>query len=292
MRKIALAFFLILLSGTLVFYIKNGRLAFHPKKRFLSQLTDNDALRHLCRAAIGQPDRFATFKSDPVFTLFYENATQKEGEEIAEYLLTHAQPLFSTPALEVLRQIDAIGGPATYSYPNIGSVSPSSLRTLKIVHDLQAHFGNLDGLKIAEIGAGHGTLCTLLKTLYPSIQYTIVDAPYLFSLAQKNLGLLGISGVDFLPIQEAEERSFDLVISDHAFTESGKALQQALFQKLIRRSPRGYFVCNFFPKHFRVYPWKREELLKKFMKLPVEIELLPEYPESSKEDFILLWKPL
>lgn len=284
-----ITFLLILLAGVSLLYIKNGRLAFTPKKKLLTQLSDNEAFRHICRSAVVSPQVFSHFKRDPVYTLFHENVSEEQGRELCSYLQTHAPQFLKGELIEKFRAEDQLGGPNTYEYEDIGTFSPSTLRAIKIAHDIEEHFGSLNGRKVIEIGAGHGAQCKILRDLYPDIEYTIVDQPDALELAKKALTLLGISNVRFVTPDQLPHESFDLVLSTYTFTESGSGLQERYFKQIIKHSKQGYLVCNFFAKHFRVRPWNKEQLLKRFMALPVELELLPELPQTGKDNFVLIW---
>ena len=291
MRKTYTFLFLFfLVGGSLFLYIQNGRLAFRPKKKLFTQLTDNEAFRHFCRGAVANPAIFESFKRDPVYTLFYENVSAEQGKELYGYLKTHASHLFQEDLIEKFRGEDRLGSPITYFYDEIGSFSPSTLRAIKVAHDIETHHGSLEGFKVIEIGAGHGSQCKILTDLFPGIEYTIVDLPEALELAKKTLGALGVKGIRFLTPDQLQNESCDLVLSNYTFTESGASLQERYFKQIIRQAKRGYLTCNFFPKHFRVRPMKKEQLLKKFMTLALELEFLPEFPQTGTGNFLLIWK--
>lgn len=289
-RKMIVAFLIFVLASGAFLYVKNGRLALTPKKRLLTQLSDNEAFRHICRSAIVNPQVFSEFKRDPVYTLFHENVSLEQGRELYTYLESHAPDFLNAERMEKFRTEDSLGGPITCSLGEIGEISPTTLRAIKIAHDIQTHFGSLQGCKVIEIGAGHGLQCKILRDLYPEVDYTIVDLPDSLELAKKTLTLLGVNGVHFVTPDQLPSGQFDLVLSTYTFTESGMGLQERYFKKLIKNAKQGYLLCNFFGKHFRVRPWNREQLLKKFMTLPVELELLPEMPQTGPDNFVLVWR--
>lgn len=101
-----------------------------------------------------------------------------------------------------------------------------------------------------------------------------------------------MQNVHFLTPGQISAQPYDLVISNYTFTESGAALQSLYFDKLLRHANSGYLTCNFFAKHFRVRPWTREGLLKKFSGLPVQLQLLNEEPQTGKDNFVLIWKKI
>jgi hypothetical protein len=289
MKKIILLTLLFAIGGGLFLYVKNGGLRLKPKKKIYSQLTDNEAFRHFCRKALASPEIFASFKQDPIYTLFYENVSEAQGKALYSYLEREAPHLLQPQQIEKFQTEDQIGTPTTYVYPSIGSFSPSTLRAIQVAHDLEQHFGNLNGKKVVEIGAGHASLCKILIDLFPEIDYTIVDLPEALQLAQKTLQALGIHKVRFLTTGELQKEQIDLLISNYTFTESGSALQRHYFDTLVRQAGAGYLTCNFFAKHFRVRPWNRRQLLQKFQSLPSSIEILPEFLQTGPENFVLIW---
>ncbi len=281
-----------LLSGATALYVKNGRLGFKSKKKSASQVTNVEAFRHFCKNAVASPQLFAHFKSDPIYTLFYENASEEEGRVHLSLIGQRTPELLSPAILEKVSLNDTLGSPKTYHFEGAGTFSPTTLRYLKVASDLKRSFQSLDGMKIIEIGGGYGGQCKILFDLFDIASYTIIDLPEGLELTKKYLQALGVtSRVHFLKPTQVESQECDLLISNYGFTESSAALQSHYFDALLRRAPRGYMTCNFFYKHFRVRPWTKEGLLKKLSSLPIKMHVLPEEPQIGEENFVVIWSP-
>lgn len=87
----------------------------------------------------------------------------------------------------------------------------------------------------------------------------------------------------------AQIQECDLVISHYGFSESHKSVQKNYLDHLIAKSKMGYLVCNSVPKHFRVRPYPRAELLKKLKSKGIKAAATAEAPLMAKDNFVITW---
>ena len=78
-----------------------------------------------------------------------------------------------------------------------------------------------------------------------------------------------------------------MLFSDYGFTESNAHLQKKYLAQLALHAKKGYLVCNFVPRHFRVRPLSKQRLLKNFEGL--DYRIVPEEPKTGKDNFVLIW---
>jgi hypothetical protein len=78
---------------------------------------------------------------------------------------------------------------------------------------------------------------------------------------------------------------YDLVISNYAFTECTRTVQEIYFDTVLARSARGYLTCNVISSP-KWAPFSREELLDR---LPGS-RVLPERPLTHERNFVLVWE--
>ena len=79
------------------------------------------------------------------------------------------------------------GGGVIYDYSPIGKISPSTLRYIKVLSDLILYFGNLDNLRICEVGVGYGGQARIINSIFTPHSYDFVDLNAVLLLAQKYL---------------------------------------------------------------------------------------------------------
>jgi hypothetical protein len=83
---------------------------------------------------------------------------------------------------------------------------------------------------------------------------------------------------------EMESRAYDLVVSNYAFTELPRSIQESYLQRVILRSSRGYITYNeITPPRFRSY--KAEELLA----LIPRATRVKEEPLTHPKNCIIVW---
>jgi putative sugar O-methyltransferase len=286
LRKLLTIFSLLALLLLLGGYYRNG---LKSKPKLNQQVTGIAEFRDLCRSAANDEHEFAQFKHHPIYTLFFENVTAEEGRTMIERIQAKAPDLLTPQLLEKYRTTDQIGKPTVFSYDQLGSFSPATLRYLKIIADLRDQFGSLDGLHIIEIGGGHGSLCKLIHDVATPASYTLINNADTLALAKKTLQAHGLNQVHFIAPEALKKGHYDLVISDYGFTESSKTLQQRYFSHILNQAERGYLTCNFFAKHYRVRPLSREKLLHKLSKQKPSLTLAEEEPATGPENFVALW---
>ncbi len=208
-----------------------------------SSLTDTRKYRAFCRLASRDDAIFASFRAARIYVDMVENAKREDGEQsLASLLARH--PGYSA-WFEEFRRNDSVGGPRTEHFEGFGHWSPTTLRYVKILGDLESMFGDLGGMHIVEIGAGYGGQCRLILARFPSASYSILDLPEPGALAARYLAQLGQRGVAVNPpAEELRARPIDLLISNYALSEIRRSVQQGYLEQVVARGRRGYMLWN------------------------------------------------
>ena len=138
---------------------------------------------------------------------------------------------------------DVVGQPILFETPE-GLISGTTLRYLKVLQDLDNK--NILNGNIVEIGAGYGGQARLILALSKHkrsiTSYLTVDlrGPSLLQ-AKYNKDIKKFRSVDF---DELEKQTPNLVISNYAFSELTKDIQQIYLDKVIHPSNSGYLTYN------------------------------------------------
>lgn len=288
MKKTLLFLSLISLTFLGGFYYTKHK---HHAKKTVRTVTDNESYLQFCHQAALHEEIFKHFKRHPVYTLMQEGDSFEEGKQYAQLLANQFSDRITPDLLERFRGNDLLGFPRCHVFEGLGPFSPTTLRYIKIACELKELFGSPDGLRVVQIGGGYGGQCKILSDLFHFKSYTLIDHPESLALAKKYLDQLQVSSVEFVSLDEIPENGhFDLVISDFSFTESSATLQKKLLTQVLSKSKRGYLICNFVPKHYRVRPLAKEELLKEFKSKNISYELFSETPPTGKDHFVIAWK--
>lgn len=146
-------------------------------------------------------------------------------------------------------------------------------------------FGSLDGFNIAEIGVGYGGQCVTLGKLFDMNNYELFDLEPALGLANKYIQntRLNISiGNHAAPIKLPNK--CDLLISNYAFSELVRNLQDDYFTKIIQSSMRGYVIYNHIsPPEFRSLT------AKEFASKIPGAEIFREIPITHPENVLVVW---
>jgi hypothetical protein len=85
-------------------------------------------------------------------------------------------------------------------------------------------------------------------------------------------------------MNELPPADYDLVISNYAFTELSRELQDVYLRKVILRSKRGYITYNqLTPPHYRSYD--RDELVE----IIDGARVIPEAPLTWENNCVIVW---
>ncbi len=226
--------------------------------------------------------KFQKFRSSPVYQRVLEHVTKEHGEEYLKEIAKNSELLGQ---MEAFKRNDLYGGPPLSYYSGIGWVSPTTLRYVKVLADLTNFFGTLDGLKICEIGVGYGGQCRVINARFNPSSYLLIDLKPVLMLAQRYLDSYVLSSTTrYRTMNELESSKSDLVISNYAFSELPREIQEVYMRKVLLKSARGYLTVNdLAPPDFRSY--KREELLET---IPGS-RAIAEIPSMDSRNYVLIW---
>jgi hypothetical protein len=235
----------------------------------------------VCRKAAIHSETFATFRSSPSFTTILEHVSEDQGREYLGHLSPHGRAL--TGIAEAAKN-DTVGGPALMHLDSGLVISPTTLRYLKVADDLELLFGGLDGADVLEIGIGYGGQCRILDSLFKIRSYTLVDLKPVLGLADEFLSHFPLRcTVRFATMNELEARDYGFLLSNYAFTELSREVQDAYFSKVLLNTHRGYITYNeISPPDFQ--SMTREELCQRLRAHVVE-----EKPLTHPRNCIIVW---
>ena len=114
----------------------------------------------------------------------------------------------------------------------------------------------------------------------------MVDLEGPLKLAEKYLNNLSVKNTRFVPFNELKDDvEYDLLISNYAFSECERSIQDMYFEKAIKNSKRGYLVWNFLAKREGIDTYDIKELQNKIKGSMV----IPAKPYSFSENRIFFF---
>jgi putative sugar O-methyltransferase len=245
------------------------------------------------RSAVENEDAFGRFKRLQSIAGAIEGVNAKQGAEYRDIVLRQTPDLLNH--LDKFRSNDTIGSPVTAPYPE-GQMSPTTWRYIKVLSDLHMLFGSLEGWDVAEIGVGYGGQCKIINDVDRVAHYTMYDLEPVQRLAQKYLRhaqspvIDHLSLPDFRRLGHEEAKTFDLAISNWAFSECSRAMQDTYIAHVLRRSRRGYLTYNQISHFFGVDSYRKGDIIEA-LGFPAELmhEGLNIKVNEAMDNFVLHW---
>lgn len=199
----------------------------------------------ISREAATKYQNYLTFRSNSHYLKILIANSKEYGQKILDHLLVTQPELISK--LHIVRKNDQLGSPVTYDYGKYGRLATDSLRYLNSIATIQKQFPDLQkDWKMVELGGGYGGLCYLLSQLVGFGEYTFLEVPEVLMLAhrylkeEKKLENVTLGMADDLEPKE----SYDLLISDYAFSELDEECMEKYTERWLRKCKRVYLSMN------------------------------------------------
>jgi len=223
-----------------------------------TSLSDNQAYPQVCITASHDYKFFNNFRRHPSYKQILEHVTKEQGSAYLQ-ILANDPDIFAD--MNIFKLNDNYGNPEMYEYPDIGLISPTTLRYIKVLTDIKKYFQPADNLNICEIGVGYGGQCRIIDAYYKPATYCLVDLQPVLALTQRYLDNFILNSViSYKTMNELDSKLYDLVLSNYAFTELPRSVQDIYLRKVILNAKRGYITYNeITPIEYNSY--KSDELL-------------------------------
>ena len=253
-----------------------------------SSVSDMGRYPLVCYLASKDEQMFKVFKRNGIYRRILEHVTYEQGKNYLDVINEYG--MLTASDWQEFAKNDLYGNPLTFTYSINGgtiTLSPTTIRYTKVLCDILKLFDTGSIKSIAEIGVGYGGQCRLIRSKLPHAMYTLFDLPEVLGLVEKYLKHYpecreNIRYVDGGHIYLDDE--YDLVISNYAFSELQREVQDMYLDKIILRSKRGYITYN--PLSHRILGgYSDDELLKK---IPDSVRL-EERPLTFNGNCIIVW---
>lgn len=238
-----------------------------------------------CLSAVRHPEVFEKFRRYRQIASICDHVSLEHGRGYLEEINKHID--WDQHITNCLHKLDSIGAPRKFHFKPYGEFSPTLLRYLKVNLELTKLVCSLNKINIVEIGVGFGGQAAMINMLNRPASYGLVDLEPVIELARKYLKELQIVG-NFYSMNGLNPSSIDmpidLVISNYAFSELPRSLQQKYLETVILESRCGYITWNNLSEREQD-GFSCGELLR----LIPKSQILPEYPLTARGNVIITW---
>lgn len=249
-----------------------------------TSLSDDGRYLSVCAAAATDPLVFASFRRSRAYVRILEHTTHDQGAEYFRIIARDSPHLLEE--IDRFRANDNFGGPRLSNYPEVGRISPSTLRYVKVLSDLERMFGHLTGADVVEIGVGYGGQCRIITSHWAVRSYTLIDLDPVLDLARAYLSRFETkTRLTFASPSSVEPGTYDLCLSNYAFTELTREVQRDYARRVVAGSRSGYMTCNFISAAFGLDSFDRSELVR----IHSGTSWVPEEPRTHFDNAILVW---
>ena len=200
--------------------------------------SDNGNYPNFCEVAANDPKIFDEFRNHTIYKGVVETVSEDDG-------LDYLNKAFKlNPLKDSLLEFctnEYVGSQKVFNYRKsfLGKsfkISGTTARYIKNLSDLIDLFGDLSGLNIAEIGGGYGGLCKIISNKFNFKSYTLFDLPSCLNLSRRFLEFFNVKNVYYKTENNINDNEcFDLVISNYAFSELNRNLQNIYYNKIIKK---------------------------------------------------------
>jgi putative sugar O-methyltransferase len=249
----------------------------------------SDSEKTFYLAAVDQiltnPEIFARFRGIHDYREILEHVNYKLGKKYLDKIqsataeINHLLPSF--------KKNDLVGNPRRYKYKSFGLISPTTLRYISVAVEIKNLFGShLD--KVVEIGGGYGGQASILSKMNFYESYEIYDLPEVQELARRFLTLQDIADVTFPGLSNSKSSRYDLVISNYAFSELPRQLQEKYIFEILLNSDRGFLIMNSGRSNKSGRSTGKVSIEEIRGLLPY-IEVLEETPKTGPDNYLIVW---
>ena len=196
------------------------------------------------RKLLGDEALLSNFRRKYDYREILEHVSFSLGKQYLDLIKSSMPDSYNQLLLENLRN-DSFGNPYRYKYSEKLCISPTTLRYIYTAIDIERTIGLGRNESVVEIGVGYGGQAAVLESLYEVSNYDAFDLPEVISLA--NIYLKKINSrirFDSRDIHRAQDKAWDIVISNYAFSELNKDLQVRYLDTILSKTSRGYMIMN------------------------------------------------
>ena len=252
--------------------------------------SDNGEYPELALKAALDPATFSVFRRHHKYTSILEHVSRKEGEQYLN-IIREEYKMKDDEIFQILKPLMEVGNPKLLRIKGLSNkISTTGLRYLKIALDIKKITGSKIG-NVVEIGCGYGGQAIILDQLLQIESYTFYDLWQVNLLIKRFIENSNFSSeYTISTIREDSlncRNSWDFCISNYAFSELPKAIQEIYINKIINKTRKGFMLMNsgVSGKFGNVINFSQKELLNTIKNASIHDEI----PLTYVDNYLLTW---
>ena len=248
-----------------------------------TSISDGSSYRRVVEDAFLDDEVFSKFRCNEDYFGILDHVSYAQAKEYKGILDQRASRAIQD---DFVKQFSTIGSPLTF--PKLGysfEVAPTLFRYLKVASDLEVLFGEKALNRVGEIGIGFGGQVAVLARLKIGSSFSLYDLPEVNNLARKFIDALELEGsVDFFDGRQPAPSDLDLVVSNYAFSELTREIQDSYIESVLRNASAGYITWNDLSES-KLDGYSVEDI----MAMVPGAEIFEERPLTHPTNLILAW---
>ena len=254
-----------------------------------SNLSDSQVSFYIdnIREILKSEDKLERFRRSYDYREILEHVNYKLGNQYLEQIKVELPESWERTVL-VNKVNDIFGNPYTYNYRKIGLISPTTLRYVYTAIEINRQLEIKPQDSVVEIGIGYGGQSAVMQRLFGIERITVFDLQEVQELARLYLRKIG-SPIELIDGNLKLQDSWDLAISNYAFSELPRELQLWYLEHVLARAQKGYMVMNSGMTNFtgRSSGKLRIEEIKEYIP---NLVIASEQPKSGPDNYVAIWK--
>ena len=279
-------------SLDLLFRIRNKVRRYMLGKTVFSatnQTSDSEDTFYLdaVRSSLSSPNLFRNFRRNFDYREILEHVSYSLGLKYFTLGVDRSSDFLMI--LEKSRRVDEIGNPIRFTYRGVGLCSPTLIRYSYVASEIRRIFDFNNINTIAEIGSGYGGQSAVLQSLQSFSDYIIYDLPEVAELTKKFIWETNPTfKCNIGDLESTYELRLDLLISNYAFSELPRSIQELYLDKVITKAQRGYMIMNSGRTNHTGRSAGKMTLTEIAEYLP-GMYVIEEDPLTSQDNYIIYW---
>lgn len=231
---------------------------------------------------------FRKFRKNFYYRQILEHVNYSLGNEYLSLLSEQSTSLVKNNPR--ILKLSKIGRPRKYFYPRVGVVSPTILRYQYVAQEFERLFGNSIGNSISEIGVGFGGQYVILQENFKFDRYTMFDLPPVLELTNKVISSTAVQNKTLVHgnIQQPHLEDCDLIISNYAFSELPREIQQGYVDGVLKNAKRGYLIMNSGRSDISGRS-SGKFTLKELQEVLPKFDVIEEIPLTGPDNYVIVW---
>ena len=250
--------------------------------------SDSTSYTDFVSAVVREDKKLGRFRKAYSYRMILEHVDFKLGNEYLSRLTPATIAFYLNDP--ILKNLSKVGSPRIYFYLQLGWISPTVIRYLYVNQRVLDLFGSKSVQKVGEIGIGFGGQFAITSKSLRLTEYSMYDLPVVLALAEKTLHEAKLLSESFKQqsIDPVVPNSFDLVISNYAFSELPSEVQLDYISKIFKNSSCGYLTMNSGRTDITGRSSGKMSLAEITAAIP-GCEILEEDPKTGPDNYIIVW---